>query len=168
MNAFDLKCLIEDNYIKTDIQRKWFNDMLSKVTIRIYDTSIENEKKSYDNYCKEFNLKLKEFRGMSWENGIIMLNNIYETQESLCWILLHELGHMTAVKIKKTLGYDLLVMLSGGSLNDMSKEEYNEYVSNDVIHEARYEEQFANQFANTIIGKSYDRYWWRKNKDLEQ
>ncbi len=165
LNVYDLKCLIEDNYLKTKQQKKWFEDILPKSTIRVYNSATENEKKSYDNYCKHYNLDINEFRGMSWDDGTIMLNNTYETEESLCWIMLHELGHITAQQIASKFDYDTLEILSGGALSEMSKEQYTEYCSNDEIHESRFEEIFANQFANVIIGKCYDRYWWRKNKE---
>lgn len=164
MTEYDLRCMLYDDYIKTDRQRKWLDTVLQNVNIRIYANEIEEQRKDYDDYLLSTGLDINEFRALAWPSGLIVLNGLHETDKSLCWLLLHELGHVTVNLMEKAIDNEVLKMLSGGALNEMTREEYIDYSTNDDVHEARYEEQFANQFANVIMGECYDRHWWRKNK----
>ena len=161
-SLYDLRCHIFDNYIKNTHYEKWLDEMLKISNITILTNFTKKEIENYDKSLVNWGINSKSTRGMHYPNHRIYLHNNNETLDSLAWILLHELGHAWCEECKKKFGYDLFEALSGGSLDDMTKEEYKEYCEIDEIHEARYEEQFCNNIATKIIGRCYDRIWWRK------
>lgn len=139
----------------------WFEHMLRVSDIKLLNDLPDNH--WYFVYTKNYGSDPNEYRAIAFVGGLIILHNNNETLESLSWILLHELGHQYCIQINDAFDYDLFEALSGGSVGNMSEEEYNIYMTNDVVHEARYEEQFVNNIATQIIGYNYDRHWWRKN-----
>lgn len=142
--------------------QKWFHETLNREEI-YFISDLKDIEEFYTNYMKRWNLKSTEYRAMAFSGSWIILHENNETLDSMSWLLLHELGHRFCDKLDKLLGYDLIEIMSGGSLGKLSDEEYNLYLTNDDVHEARYEEQFVNEIATKIMGFAYDRHWWRKN-----
>lgn len=141
--------------------QQWFEKIRKDEIYLISD--LKDIESFYTDYMKNHNLNPKEYRAMAFSSAWIILHENNETLDSMSWLLIHELGHRWTKKIRDLLGYDLLEAMSGGSLGSLSKEDYQAYLTDDYVHEARYEEQFVNQIANEIMGFAYDRHWWRKN-----
>ena len=152
---------IKDKISGNKAYEQWFEHMLDVSTVELLkDLKIDHW---YYAYMKRWGTNPKEFRAMAFTDGTIFIHNNNESLDSLSWVLVHELGHEFCATIEKQFGYGLFEELSGGPLSNMSKEEYNIYLTNDDVHEARYEEQFVNNIANKMISGSYDRHWWRKH-----
>ena len=141
---------------------KWFEETLDLKEIYLI-SDLRDIKEFYTNYMKRWDLTPTEYRAMAFSGSCIILHENNETLDSMSWLLLHELGHRFCDKLTKLLGYDLIVAMSGGTLSSLSNEEYKLYMTNDIVHEARYEEQFVNEIATKIMGFAYDRHWWRAN-----
>lgn len=93
----------------------------------------------------------------------------YETIESITWLIIHELTHFA---IRESGILDLYFLLCRDDFAEslsynptLFAKDYNLH-RQDEIHENIPEEAFANSVATKIIGKNYDRKWWREQIKL--
>jgi len=73
-----------------------------------------------------------------------------ETPDSVAWIIAHELSHQLVVEHP-----DVSKMLDAAKPRDLNP-------AGDRYHHVDAEERLADGYATRLVGKRYDRAWWRK------
>ncbi len=115
---------------------------------------------------------LTQYRGYTVENKINLFYTRYENIDSLIHSLMHEFCHYIFSQNQLTI--NLMCILNGeflkekGIISDFKTDyltmpDYEQLTTRDEIHENLIEEKICDYFATTIIGKNYDRQWWREN-----
>ena len=115
---------------------------------------------------------LTQYRGYNVENRINLFYTRYENIDSLIHSLLHEFCHY--IFSQNALTINLMHILNGGILKEkgiiddfktdyLTMPNYEQLTTKDEIHEDLIEEKICDYFATTIIGKDYNRQWWREN-----
>lgn len=133
-----------------------------------YTLNILNEDKKAKIHKKYFKTVLKDknsYRAFTYpyEKCVFIFFNENENIESLKWLIAHELTHANLrdnTYLKNILNLNLKRELSKNNIDNLEK--YNDMIKNDTLHEEMLEEQICNEFATNMIGKNYDRLWWRK------
>lgn len=142
-------------------------------TITILNTSLDYELNILDETMKEQihkkYLKSKWVDKYSYraftlpmEKVIYVFFNEGETIESLKWVIAHELTHAnlrTSNYLKVILNHNRQLVMS--QYNITCQKEYEKKLKDDSFHEDMLEEKICNKFATDLIGKNYDRNWWR-------
>lgn len=132
-------------------------------TLNILD--VEKKKKIHKKYFKIDLDDKNAYRAFTcpYKNVIFVFFNENESMESLKWLIAHELTHANLREnkyLRTLLNLNLKREMSRNNVSNL--EEYQELIKNDYLHEEMLEEQICNEFATNLIGKNYDRLWWRK------
>lgn len=101
------------------------------------------------------------------EKSIVIFKDEVETEESLIWLLIHELTHLEIRLAPWLLIYSGLFYEAENIRKNLnvSLHDYCQMIrENDDLHENDPEEKLCNYVATTLVGKSYDRHWWRERK----
>lgn len=130
----------------------------------IYDQTHEGWEYKGDDSFRAFNM-LKE-------KIIYIFVDDAETQDSMLWLVFHELTH-TAISNEILLAYyfahkrdDFLLDTHGITIDQYFADETISL--RDDVHENLPEEVFCNQVATRIVGADYSRPWWRERRALVQ
>lgn len=94
---------------------------------------------------------------------IFVFYNRGETLESLKWLISHELTHANLRQnkyLRSLLNLNLRREMNENNISSL--ENYEKMLESDSFHENLLEEQICNEFATNMIGKNYDRLWWKK------
>ena len=109
----------------------------------------------------------------------------YETDESIIWLILHEIAHRIMRTDART--FCIMRMVDQVIANEYAKTHYPDHNSTDEksfdfglplynqtyftslyektdFHNALLEEQICNTFATMVIGKDYSRNWWEERR----
>lgn len=125
-----------------------------------------------ESWCeRQGNRDMKQFRGYAKEKEIVMFFTRFETEESMKWLLLHEIGHwalmqsigcMSFMSIARQKHYQNKGMCNGNDTMYYNQQGFQEEYRKDAVHDSDPEEHLANIFADGVMGASYGRPWWRK------
>lgn len=123
---------------------------------------------------KDFEVRFVEtdrtdYRGEAWPTEFTVHKTPYETYDSLCWLFFHELGHLVLMnsefesvfKCAKAAHYKECGFEHEHGIYWNCEGYYDYY---DKHHDADPEENIVSLFATHIVGVSYDRTWWQKQK----
>lgn len=125
-------------------------ELKGKIHKKFFKTEFKNE-----NSYRAFTFPAKKVMFVFYNRG--------ETIDSLKWLVSHELSH---ANLRENLYLRTLLNLNFKrelSMNNIrTQEEYENMLESDSFHEDLLEEQICNAFATNLVGKNYDRYWWKK------
>lgn len=162
--VFDcIKMYLSENVYATEIFK-----ILTTVDFNI---NVKNEEELTKDIYNE-SKTLTQYRAYTIGNNINIFNTRYETVESLTYVLFHEICHyMIRLNDLTFLLFEQLNALSlkeKGLVKDFKEQassipNFEQLTTEDDIHENLPEEQICNAFAEAIVGKNYNRLWWREN-----
>ena len=183
------------DYIMTKVERRTglrstFTRLIKEdVNVWIYTEMPPKVRANYDSFLETYEKGVMDFRGLCFgyqyirdkkmskkykhSRREIVLHNLFETKESLAWILLHEVMHSMIQTDLRNKGFDWLPEAIH-SMNWVWEDRINrthktmtasEYYNTDEGHELKPEEILCNLYATSLIGENYDRHWWRKTKN---
>jgi hypothetical protein len=126
----------------------------------------------------------ESFRGYHIGHTITLFYSKYETQESMVFVLFHELFHEIVSNdetirsifnmINQLNTQKFLTNARRDGLIDVTTNIFQEpefkrlYDESDYFHDNLSEEHTANDFATALIGFKYDRAWWRQQIQNEK
>lgn len=125
------------------------------IKVKIFPRRMVREVWRHEMYGQPFLLKPYSFRAFARGNEIVIFDDSTETNASLLWLLLHEVGHIWVTRTPKLRKQFRSKLLPSG------------YMTSDSAHESAPEEQFANMMADTWYKEysgqsgSFHRLWWR-------
>lgn len=173
---------------RTGLRRHFEQFLREDANVWIYTEMPPAVKANYDKFLETYT-SIYEFRGLCFNNQYIrakklsrnkmydkvdiVIHNLFETPESLAWIMLHEFMHAYIKSDMHKKGFDWLPeaihsmnWVWGDRIDRLHPTMNNrEYYDTDEGHELKPEEILCNLYATSLIGINYDRYWWRKKKN---
>lgn len=163
---------------KSTLYEKWFLKTYNGTNLFLYSEMTKNEKTAYLSLRSYEEENIDNYRGCCMGKGIIVdrdsddprndnvdvvLHDQNETEESLAWTLLHEMGHVHVRNHVFDDAMSIMMHLRNNYEKANAPDYYKKYTSNDKVHEEAPEEVYCNMIANNWLGKKLDRYWWREN-----
>jgi hypothetical protein len=146
----------EAKKIRLDIARQAIEKVGGKVHLRIFPRRMVRTVWEYEKPGVPFPQKEYAFRAFARGSQITIFDDETESEKSILWLLLHELGHVWVSRNDKLRSHFRTMKKPKG------------YLTSDSAHEAAPEEQFANMMADNWFKQlmdepgSYHRIWWRK------
>ena len=125
------------------------------VKIKVFPRRMVREVWRHEMNGEQFLLKPYSFRAFAKGNEVVLFDDSTETNSSLLWLLLHEVGHIWVTRTPKLRKQFRSKILPSG------------YMTSDSAHESAPEEQFANMMADAWYKEysgqsgSFHRLWWR-------
>jgi|LGOV01.1.fsa_nt_gb hypothetical protein len=170
---------------RTGIRRQLEEFLRDDANVWIYTEMPPAVKVNYDEFLKTYT-SIYEFRGLCFVNQFIrakkmsskemhskvdiVIHNLFETPESLAWVMLHEFMHGYLKSENPFSGTCAAVHSMNWIWEDRVDRlhptmNHSEYYNTDEGHELNSEEILCNLYATSLIGTNYDRHWWRKTKN---